>query len=163
MSWPTRPAVRLALVAALAAIGCQGSAGSSAPLPVGAPEVVVTMDEYRFDFSTPIPAGRVVFLVRNRGELPHRLTLVPLAEDLPPLGEQLRGTTRQYIAPFAGISERAPVSQPGDSGMFAVDLVAGRRYGVICFVEDPDGQSHALKGMYAEFRAGAEPAAPPGS
>ncbi len=166
MSWRARSSalpLRAALIVAVAAGACQGSAGPQAPLPVGAPEVVVTMDEYRFDFATPVPAGRVVFRVRNEGELPHRLTLVPLPEDLPPLDQQLRGTTRQYIAPFAGVSDRQPARQPGDSGMFAVDLAAGRRYGVICFLEDPDGQTHAVKGMLDEFRAGPDSAAAPGS
>lgn len=107
------------------------------------------MREYRFDYDDAIPAGRVVFRIQNEGEVEHRLTLVPLPEDLPPIDEQIRGSVRQGVTPFAGVSERLP----GGEGLFAVDLVAGQRYGMVCFVTDADGQSHAVKGMTSEFRA----------
>jgi hypothetical protein len=108
------------------------------------------MREFAFDYDHDVPAGRVVFRFRNVGHVDHRVTLVSLPEDLPPIDEQIRGSTRQFVAPFAGTYPRPP----GATATFAVDLVAGRRYGLVCFVQDPDGQTHALKGMTSEFRAG---------
>lgn len=109
------------------------------------------MREFAFDYSPRrVPAGRLVVRVRNVGRLVHRLSMLPLSEDVPPIEVQLRGSERRAIAPFAGIYDRAP----GQEGTFAVDLVAGQRYAFICFVIDEKG-SHAQKGMSSEFRAAA--------
>jgi len=104
------------------------------------------MDEYRFDHG-PIPRGRVVFHVVNRGHVAHRMSVVPLPEDLPPIEVQLHGDDRRALSTLAAV----PDTQPGDSAEVAVDLGPGR-YALICFITDPDGQSHALKGMASEFR-----------
>ena len=40
---------------------------------------------------------------------------------------------------------------PGDDEVFAVDLPPGR-YGFLCFVEFPEGGTHAFRGMNSEFR-----------
>lgn len=111
------------------------------------------MREFRFVYDNPIPAGHVVFEVRNVGKLPHRLSLLPLPEDLPPINEQLKGTERRGLSPFAGV----PTRLPGDRGVFAAGLAPGVRYALVCFVVDADGVSHAQKGMSAEFRAGGQP------
>lgn len=154
--WSGTAAVAVAAAMALAGTACSGALEREQPLFQGAPTVVVGMDEYRFDYDADIPAGRVVFKVVNTGETVHRLTMVPLEEDIPPIDQQLRGTDRRFLARFAGIPNRAP----GDSGTFAVDLVPGVRYAMICFVTDADGQTHAVKGMSSEFRAGGPDARP---
>jgi len=110
--------------------------------------VTVVLREYRFKLDKAVPAGRVVFRLRNAGRLEHRPALLPLADDLPPLDQQLRGGQRAAIAPFAGTSTRPP----GTTAAFAVDLAPGTRYGLICFIRDQDGVSHAVKGMNLEFR-----------
>lgn len=121
------------------------------PLPPGPAQVDVAMREYAFDYNKAIPAGRVVFRAHNAGRLQHYLTLVPLPEDMPPINEQLHGTTRRNLDDFAGITTRLP----GGRSSFAVDLVAGHRYALLCFIQDPDGVNHAFKGMNSEFRVGA--------
>lgn len=108
------------------------------------------MAEFRFDHQRDVPAGRVVFRVRNDGRLEHELTLLPLAEDVPPISEQISGQKRRPVSLFAGVYPR----QPGATDTFAVDLVAGRRYAMLCSLRDADGTSHARKGMASEFRAG---------
>ncbi len=105
------------------------------------------MEEYRFEHPSNVPAGRVVFRVNNTGEVNHRLTLLPLANDVAPIDEQLRDDIPQAVPPLAGVPEIAP----GDSGTFAVELEADKRYAIVCFIEDDDG-SHALKGESSEFR-----------
>ncbi len=134
----------------LMAASCQTAARSEAALPSGPPVLVVTLDEYRFDYAQPVPAGRVVFRLLNVGTVSHRPVLLPLDEDVPPIQEQLRGDQRRAASPFAQVLSRPP----GSTGTFAVDLVAGQRYAWICFARDADGSPHALKGMASEFRAG---------
>lgn len=104
------------------------------------------MREMAFEHG-PVPRGRVVLEARNAGQFNHRLSVVPLPEDLPPLDEQLRGSERRFVDQLASTSERLP----GQRGVVAVDLAPGR-YAFMCFVVDPDGVSHALKGMFSEFR-----------
>lgn len=107
------------------------------------------MSEYRFDYDAAIPRGRVVFKVRNDGKVDHELVLAIVPPELPPIDEQLKGTERQAITALATI----PTRRPGTGTTFAVDLAPGR-YALLCFVRDPDGKPHALKGMNAEFRVG---------
>lgn len=123
------------------------------PLPPGPPLVSVEMDEFRFSYKPPIPSGRVVFNVTNVGKRRHVLALLALAEDLPPIDQQLKGPDRAFITPFAGVAR----VEPGTKGAFAVDLAPGVRYAMICTVRAADGQTHALKGMNSEFRAGPDP------
>lgn len=103
------------------------------------------MREYRFEYGA-IPGGRVVFRIRNEGRVDHRLSLIPLPEELPPIRDQLRGGERQVVSTRAAI----PETPPGRIGTFAVDLVPGR-YAMVCFVVQGD-VSHALEGMATEFR-----------
>lgn len=134
-----------ALVAALALASC-GEA-TARPLPPGRPVVDLTMSDYRFDHTQPVPQGQVVFRVGNTGHVNHRLILVPIPEGFPPIDVQLRGEERRIVEPLAGIPDRPP----GASSTFAVSLNPGR-YALICFTRDADGESHAAKGMASEFR-----------
>jgi hypothetical protein len=146
---PAKRAVRLAL-SLVVITSCQSSA--LPPPPQGSPVVVVNMEDYRYEHEPSIPAGRVVFRFVNTGVYTHRPSLLPLDEDVPPIDEQLQSSERRIVLPFAGVPDR----QPGESGTFAVDLEPGRRYALICFFRDPDGVTHARKGMTSEFRAGGQ-------
>ncbi len=145
---PSRQSARALLGAAVGAglLGIACASSSGAPLPPSPTTVVVEMREYAFDYKPPQAAGRVVFEVHNRGRLHHDFVLVPLPPDMPPVDEQLRGTTRRRLTLLANL----PPRPPGSRTVFAVDLEPGR-YALVCFVQDPDGQQHALKGMNAEF------------
>lgn len=138
----------LALACALALTACAVPQQRFAPLPAG-PEVVdVRLDDYRFDYDSDIPSGRVLFRVRNTGSVPHSLYLLPLTEDMPPIDKQLRGSQRRAIIPLATIRPRPP----GARTTFAVDLAPGIRHALVCFVDDDQGATHALRGMSSEFR-----------
>lgn len=140
-----------AAVLACAVGGCTSSSAGPPPLPPGPQVVAVSLREYAFDRPDAIPAGRVVFRFVNGGRIEHQPDLLPLSEELPPIDQQLRGEARAAVTPFAGV----PPRPPGTSGTFAVNLVPGRRYALICFARDPDDdESHALQGMASEFRAG---------
>lgn len=147
-AWFRAPAAA-GLTIALLATSCADGESSKAPRPPPPHVVDVTMEEYRFEYDKDVPAGRVVFNVLNAGQVSHRLSLLPLAEDLPPIDVQLRGSERRIIEPFAGVN----AVPPGQRSAFAVDLVSGVRYAMVCFlVDESDNESHALKGMTSEFR-----------
>lgn len=144
----------VAAVAVMCAGACRSPAGGAGPaLPSPPPVVDIAMgapQEYGFRYDRRVPGGRVLFRVANEGTVAHELVLLPLGEELPPIDAQLQGTTRAVVAPFAAVRPR----RPGDYGMFAVDLVPGQRYALLCFIVDATGRSHALQGMSSEFRAG---------
>lgn len=116
-------------------------------VPPSVPTVAVAMEDYRFTFDPVVPSGRVLFEVTNEGQVEHNLTLIriPNALDVS-LAEQVGGATRRSFPPLAVVRDR----RPGASDRFAVDLQPGR-YGLICIARDPDGTSHASRGMTAEF------------
>lgn len=147
----TSPPLRLAFACALViATSCRPSERESAALPPEPQVVDIEMAEYRFSYDPPVVPGRVLFRVRNTGRVAHSLSVLPLSEDVAPIDQQLRGSRRLGIVPFAGVGTR----KPGESTTFAVDLAPGLRYALICFRQDPKGRSHALLGMNSEFRTG---------
>lgn len=151
-----RPALSGVMILAATLTGCAASPDNATrpPAPRPAPVVRVSMLEHRFELDRPVPAGRVVFRFDNAGQAPHNVVMIPLAEDLPPIDVQLRGSQRRVVEPFAGIYDR----EPGDTGSFAVDLVADQRYAIVCTVTGEDGQPHWMHGMAAEFRTPPAPA-----
>lgn len=129
---------------------CQSRPQQSAPpLPAGPQVVEVDLADYRFDYEPAIAAGPVLFRVTNTGSVAHSLTMLPLAEDIPPIDQQLRGSERRAITPFAGMGPH----KPGSSTSFAVQLEPGLRYALVCFVVDDQDNPHFLRGMSSEFRA----------
>lgn len=140
------------LAAVLLGVSCQGEDRQVAPLPRNPDVVNIVMREYGFDYQggndRAVSRGRIVFRTRNIGKLEHDLVIVGLPKELPgTLAEQLRSPNRRAGRTLA----RQDPRPPGKEGFFAVDLPAGR-YGLLCFVRDPDGENHALKGMAGEFR-----------
>lgn len=105
------------------------------------------MSEYRFEHPATVPSGRVVFEVVNAGRRHHKLALVPLSDDFPPVAEQLKGDNRRVVTPLAGVVPQAP----GARTTFAVNL-GRQRYGLFCFIVEPDAD-HPRLGMASEVRS----------
>lgn len=137
-----------ALAAGLLATACSDEAGP--PLPPDPPTVEIEIVEHDLVYERPVPAGRVVFRVVNAGERVHRLALVPLPDDVPPIQEQLEGDTRRHVQQLARIGDL----QPGETDSFAVDLAEGQRYALVDYSQAPDGTMHARLGVAGEFHAG---------
>jgi len=140
-----RPTLFIGLSAGLILLIACGP--DKAALPKGPQRISVSMTEYRFSYAENLRAGRVFFVISNKGLLVHHMSLSALPDDFPPLSEQLKGAVRRSIVPLAAI----PDLPPGDAATLAVDLRPGR-YGLLCFVVDGDHVSHAVKGMVSEFR-----------
>jgi hypothetical protein len=131
---------------------CAEGQRSQAPLPSSPQVVTVTMAEFRYDYwnAGGIRGGRAVFRVRNMGRLQHEFGLYEIGDDVPPIDAQVHGTERRGARSFAGTARR-----PGGTDVVAVDLVPGRRYAILCTIVEPgELQSHGIKGMVSEFRAG---------
>jgi hypothetical protein len=139
---------RVVLVAGLVLASCGGQETRRPAAPAPPPVIPVEMREFSFGFDGEMAAGRTVFRLVNRGSVIHQPLLLRLDDDLPPLAEQLAGDQRRPVDPFAGTLPR----RPGQVGTFAVDLIQGQRYGLICVATDEQGISHARRGMNAEFR-----------
>lgn len=132
---------------------CSLGVQANPPLPVSPTVVDVVIQQGRFEYPSSVPAGRVIFQVRNADDVPHRLTLLPLPENLPPLRDHLRSEDRRVMIPYAGM----PSLKPGERGVFAVDLTPGRRYALLDLSHDNQGRSYARQGLAAEFRVKGTP------
>lgn len=136
-------------LAVLTSSSCQDEPDvAQRPLPPAAPVILVTAREYSFELPDVLPAGRVVFRTLNAGTERHDPSIVLLDDDVPPIDVYLRQPGRRPIRAFAGVNPR----EPGDTGTFAVDLVPGRRYAFVCFIQPPGEERHAEKGMAREAR-----------
>jgi hypothetical protein len=105
------------------------------------------MTEYHFTVPSSAPVGRAVFRVWNAGRRDHNLTLEKLPSDFPPINVQLHSSTRRGAPAIALM----PITHPGQSDTFAVDLTPGR-YAILSSVVGRDGVVDALEGMNAEIR-----------
>lgn len=139
---------RLVLSSLAVALASCSRAGTGAPLPRPPAVVDVRMTEYRFDYPPVVPSGRVVFHVTNTGKELHDMVMVPLTEKDPPIAAMLADDVRQVLTPYAGIRDQ----MQGAGATFAVDLVAGRRYAMLCILADAQSRSHSVLGMASEFR-----------
>lgn len=130
---------------------CDGGTSYRPPALPPPPSVELLMKEFSYTPSAKeIVAGRTIFKLANRGKQYHQPTLLILPEDLPPILQQIRGSTRRVVDPLVNNSGLAP----GVTGTIAVDLRPGQRYAFVCYAKTPDGQDHAQLGMVWEFRAG---------
>jgi plastocyanin len=112
-----------------------------------APTATIKLNDYGFEPSTALAAGRHTIRVENAGPQPHELALLKLAP----------GKTVEDFAHWAeGGMKGPPPAEPiggvvgldkGGSSTFTADLTAGN-YGLICFVPDAkDGKPHLAHGM----------------
>ncbi len=114
----------------------------------GAASLSVQAQEYEFvGVPDTVAAGEVTFEVENVGEEPHEMQLARIISDRPveeiiEIGGQ---ELMEHIEPVGGT-----FVEPGQSAEFGATLEPGR-YGYVCFVEAPDGEPHAQKGMFGEF------------
>lgn len=158
--WPARALVSGGVLAGALVVGLLtwlwGLSADPLELPAEPATVEVGLREHAFAFDRPVPAGRVVFRVRNRGDEPHDLVLLQLPTDTVGIDELLEFATPRGLPPVATV----PPRQPDETARFAADLAPGR-YALVCFVEDADGTPHFHKGMAAEFEVTAHAA--PGS
>lgn len=130
-------------------------------IPEGVAAVEVIAVEY--GFNTDVDAledGNVAFTMSNEGEEEHELIVAKVADDFDI--EELLAADAAADDEDEGDDEEFPpgfeefvgftFAAPGDSANLVPEgELASGRYLMICFVDAPDGESHAQKGMYREF------------
>jgi hypothetical protein len=115
--------------------------------PVPAADVLLTLDDYTFELSTPLTAGHQVIEVKNGAGQMHEVVLARMAPGKK--GADIVAWEeggRKGEAPGTFIGGAAPMG-PGDQNRFVADLEPGA-YALICFVPDAkDGKPHTAHGM----------------
>jgi hypothetical protein len=124
------------------------STRAAAVAPVA--DIDVKLDDYKFDISRPITAGKHTIKVENMASQPHEIFLLQLApgakaEDFlkwertqqgPPPGKPMGGTT---------------MIEKGGVNYLTADFAAGE-YALICFMPDAkDGKPHFAHGMIKQI------------
>lgn len=118
-------------------------------LPSGTDTVILV--DYAFASTRPLTAGRHTVRVVNTATQPHEIVMLKLAP-----GKTPADFARWGLAGRHGPAPGMPVGgvefiEPGEGGVFPVNLVPGD-YGFICFVPDKtDGKRHFLHGMMTQF------------
>lgn len=121
---------------------------NAAPLP--RPEIILTLNDYSFDFDKPVTAGKHTIRLENAAQQSHEAVLVQIAP----------GKTVMDVLKWLEKPEGTPPGKPiggttgfaqGEVNMITYDFAPGN-YGLICFVPDSkDGKPHFVHGMVKEF------------
>lgn len=117
-------------------------------IPEGATVITGELADFEFVLDqTSAPAGDIAFQVTNTGEYPHEIVVLGLPEGVTiedifadeSLGEQVQ---------FYGFSW----AMPGEEAppLVMVDMEPGT-YTLICFVDEPEGVPHVMRGMILDF------------
>ncbi len=117
-----------------------------------AADITVTMSDYKWDFSTPLTAGRHTLKLVTAPGQPHEFTLFQLspgktAADIPKYVEAgMQGPPP--ARPIGGVAAVAT----GRASFYTVDLQPGD-YAIVCFLEDAkDHRPHFLHGMIQQIK-----------
>ena len=129
----------------------QEQAAPQTPAP-DATRVPVTATDFQFAIEGDVPAEKVAFVMKNEGEVPHHMSILKLKEGT--TAEQVDrsfqdATIRQLLE---GEVRQSSNAAPGEDAVINAELEPGL-YLMACFVDEPDGVPHALKGMRTVFEA----------
>jgi len=113
-------------------------------------EAAVEMDDFSFVLPSEIKTGPQVWQINNRGQQPHEISLIKLAE----------GKTMADVAAFMAAPNGPPpfssagglqTIDPGESGWLHLNLTPGE-YVAQCHIPEPtSGKPHTELGMVASF------------
>lgn len=103
--------------------------------------------DYAFELSaSSAPAGTVAFNVVNGGAYPHEIIVVQLPAGVT-VDQVLEDPSLQEQVAFFG----GNFAEPGGNASFALEGMEPGTYTLLCFVEEPEGVPHVVRGMVAEF------------
>ena len=115
-----------------------------------AADIVMTLDDYKFDTNVPITGGKHTIRIENAATQPHEVLFVKLAPGKT-VNEALAWLEKPNgpppAAPIAGIT----AINRGEVNVVTADFTPGE-YGLICFWPDvKDGKPHFMHGMVKQF------------
>ncbi len=118
------------------------------PFAEAATIVDVEMVDFAFGLSqNSAPAGELIaFNIVNAGEFPHEAAVVLLPE----------GVTVEQVLEDPALEEQVGFfggnfAEPGGRASFALENLEPGTYTLVCFVDEPDGVPHVVRGMVASF------------
>lgn len=112
-------------------------------------DVVLTLRDYGFDFSSPITAGVRTLSVENAAAQPHEVFIARLAP----------GKTVAELLQWIGKPNGPPPAEPlggttdilkGGRNLIQLDFTPGE-YAFICFSPDKEGKPHFMHGMQQQL------------
>lgn len=115
-------------------------------------DVTIRLNDYKFDFSSPLTAGKHVINVVNDASQPHEVVLVKLApgKKVADVADWVDKDLLKGPPPSAPVGGMAAIAK-GRSATFPVNLTPGT-YGILCFLPDAkDGKAHSMHGMQLQF------------
>lgn len=123
-------------------------AAEALPVEGAAATIDVQLVDYAFVVSeTSVPAGGLVaFDIVNTGAYPHEFAVVRLPEGVT-LTQVLEDPSLEEQVAFLG----ANFAGPGGNASFALENLEAGIYTVVCFIDEPEGIPHVVRGMAAEF------------
>jgi hypothetical protein len=138
----------MALVVVVLAPACAQQPRQAPQTQAGPERVTVTATEYAFDIPQTLPPGETTFVLENAGQERHFMEMVRLkgGKSVEELLELPGNRADRFIEEVGGTRP----AKPGGSVEMTAELAPGA-YGIVCFIEAPDGTPHAFKGMYAQF------------
>jgi hypothetical protein len=113
-------------------------------------DVVMTLNDYTFEFDKPVKAGRRTIRIENAAPQSHEALLVQLVP-----GKRVHDVLA-WIEKPTGAPPGKPIGgvtgfAQGEVNVITHDFTPGN-YGLICFVPDAkDGKAHVAHGMIKEF------------
>ncbi len=120
----------------------------SLPFEDGATVVDVEMFDFAFGLSqNSAPAGELIaFNIVNAGQFPHEAVVVLLPE----------GVTVEQVLEDPSLEEQVGFfggnfAEPGGRASFALENLEPGTYNLVCFIDEPDGVPHVVRGMVASF------------
>lgn len=125
-------------------------------------EMSVSASEYAFEVPETVPAGATRMALENTGNEPHHAQLFQLNADatMEDLQTQLATGDPFALLQVGTFTGGTGVVDPGgQSRAEAVPVLEESTYALMCFIEDPEGVPHVVKGMLQPFEVTADDAA----
>lgn len=126
------------------------TAAATTPAPDPQADVVVTLADYGFAFSTPLTAGTHTIRVENAGPQVHEIGIEQLAP-----GKTMADWQQWLAKGMPGVGPAKPLGgitgpDVGKTAWFTITLAPGK-YILACYVPDShDGKPHVVHGMVQE-------------
>jgi hypothetical protein len=107
--------------------------------------------EYAFGVPETVTAGETKLTLKNSGDEPHMLDLVPLTDDAPEIEKLIKLPEKKVEKFFKGRPIHIKPVKPGETSKpVDANLMPGR-YGYVCFFAEKGEKPHAFKGMFGEL------------
>jgi len=149
-----RPHVMKGMVKSLRVTAAAGTSVAQQGAPATAeptPDVVMTLDDYSFDVSAPITAGRRTIRFENRASQSHEAVIAKLHADKTLMDAVIWMNNGQAgLAPVDMLGGASGIAK-GRHMLITANFTPGK-YVLLCFIPDAkDGKPHSAHGMAKEI------------